>query len=469
MPDKRLLNVTTLREVRGATLSQDCVNCLVQRTNITLSDFEIPDDMTCNNAMLYEFQSFEVSFTDTCLKDMCEPSCEPKTMVVEKKLRERSYDRGKYFHGCYAVGIMALLLNLIVLVNVFLSKAMRREMSMNLIANMASCDILIGIYVILISKNNVFLAAHEQIAQNAKGDIYTRHCIGSTILLTVGEIVSLITALLLTIEKYTCIVYCMKPDIRLRKKHAFAVLLVAWIGSFLFAMSPYFGIFHLKYSPSFMCTMPVTDGKKPTFIIYPLVIISVNYIIMLPMYLHIFLFVRRSSAAMGLHRNAALAKKVSIMVGSNFVFFVVPMVLLVVNVFVVGSHADILLEDSSKDHIVYIWLPIMFLGMNSVLNPFLYAFRRKKFQRELIDRICFGGRLPERLRRAFSALKSSRMSSSVSRIDLYEVEMQSNIQGVVHQRRIGQTNYQIPVLNTERVVLCKVTELSSSKRPELLD
>ncbi|XP_031553041.1 probable glycoprotein hormone G-protein coupled receptor [Actinia tenebrosa] len=470
-PDKRLLNVTTLSEVRGVKWSHDCVNCLLQRTNNTLTG-DIPDDLECNTAMLYEFQGFQVSFTDTCLKKMCEPVCMPKTIAIIKQLKQRSYDRGKYFYGCYAVGSLAFSLNLIVLVNVFLSKAMRREMSMILIANMASCDILISIYVILISKHNVFLATHEQNAQSISqdgqnastiGDVYTRHCQGSTILLTVGEIVSLVTALLLTIEKYTCIVYCMKPDVRLRKKHTFVVLLVTWIGSFLFAISPYFGIFNLKYSASFMCTMPVTDGKNPTFIIYPLVIVAVNYILMLPMYLRIFLYVRRSSAAVGLHRNAALAKQVSIMVGSNFLFFVVPMVLLVVNVFILGSHSDIILDGSSKDHIVYIWLPIMFFGMNSVLNPFLYAFRRKRFQRELIDRICFGGRLPERLRRAFSALKSSRMTSSASRVDLYEVERQT-VQGMENQRRIGRTSSDMPFPNTERVLLCKVTDIPSKRK-----
>jgi hypothetical protein len=324
---------------------------------------------------------------------------------------------------------------------------MRRELSMYLIANMATCDVMIGIYTILISKHNLFLEALQQI-ENSDGRIYVKHCQGSTILLTVGEIVSMTTALLLTIEKYTCIVHCMKPDVRLKKKHALIVLLIAWIASFLFAISPYFGFISLKYSPSFLCTMPINEGKQPTFIIYPLSIMLVNYLLMLPMYLRIFLFVRRSSSAMGLHRNAALAKQVFIMIGSNFFFFAVPMILLVVNVFLFEGHVETVLDRPIQDHIVYVWLPIMFLGINSVLNPFLYAFRRKKFKREFINCACFGGHLSERLRRAFSALKSSRMSSSASKVELYEVG--------TDQRR-PHFNSQIPAVEQKVVVLCNVT------------
>lgn len=239
--------------------------------------------------------------------------------------------------------------------------------------------------------------------------------------------VSVAASLLLTVEKYTFIVYCMNPDVRLKKVHVTVVMVTIWVASLLFSLSPLYKFFQLKYSPSLMCTMPTNhDSANPTFIIYPCAMITLNYLLMIPMYIHIFVVVSHSGADVRIHRNASLAKKVSVMIGTNFVFFAIPMILLVLYVFLYKGHVLASLDRDMSHFIVYEWLPVMLLALNSFINPFLYAFQYRKFQREFHARIqgLFGCRLRKKLSRALTTIASShRMSyaTSSSRMDVNQL------------------------------------------------
>lgn len=360
-------------------------------------------------------------------------------------------------------GGMAICYNLVVLVNIVLSKSLRRDLSMSLISNMAVCDIMIGMYSIIMSKYTIYaMAMTADWSQDTTVDESFPHCTLATFLITTGEMVSVVASLLLTVEKYTCIVYCMNPSVRLRLKHVIIVMTTIWIASLLFSLSPLYEFIELKYSPSLMCTMPSNlDDSKPTFVIYPCALIFYNYLVMIPMYIHIFIVVRRSSTEMSIHRNAALAKKVLIMIGSNFVFFAVPMSLLVVYVVRYKGHAMTLLDRPTEHFIAYEFLPVILLALNSILNPFLYAFRYRKFQKEFKARMhsIYGrSHLRVQVRRALSAIATTNtsLSSPTSKTGGYRFD---NLDNDTHKH---QSTRRLQIANGNSAISLRVVKANNS-------
>jgi len=115
------------------------------------------------------------------------------------------------------------------------------------------------------------------------------------------------------------------------------------------------------------------------------------YLAVVAMYIHIYIFVRRTAQNAGIQRETTLAKRISIIVFSNVLFYAFPNLSVVV-----FSAGDIrLLSDSAVDFVLRRWLPPMCLVTNACLNPFLFAFRNEEFLkclqgivRKVIPRAC---------------------------------------------------------------------------------
>ncbi|XP_031553036.1 uncharacterized protein LOC116290181 isoform X2 [Actinia tenebrosa] len=331
---------------------------------------------------------------------------------------------GKLFYVAYVLGALAIILNFSIIFIYLYSTSMRKINSMLLISNMAFCDVLVGVYAIIIAEMNIFNGLlnrkpEEKLLTTWKID---RLCIVAGVLFTLGQVVAVITALLLTVDKFLSIVYCMDPNRKLSRRLSFLVLILCWVGAFIYALTPLFPTSsNIVYSPTLLCTLPVTEVKDSVISFGLLVAL---YLANIPFYGKIFLFVRRSSVRMGVRRDAVLAKKISLLIFTNMIFFAIPMIIIVVFSYVFKTHYKIEIRDNSAAtwrYVIYYWMPVFCLCINSCLNPFLCAYRQRQFRREVkkCARNCFLNNLCK----AFTTFRSdsSVRTSQPTRVEMYKL------------------------------------------------
>lgn len=416
IPALPLLKLRMLKEIHGVTWSKHCFSCDLIKTNETfLMDDEIGDeeeesgdgstgegdneDIPCHVTMkdLYFYPSevnYGVSavfvkqgFSPQCLCDSSSDCFENDIIIAF--LRQLYYIPRKLFHSQYALGALAIFLNMIVLFVIISSKILRKNISFMLVGSMALSDLLIGVYSVAIAKHNLF-SNSEVVIPHVIMDNDSSTCSFIGMIFTTGQVTAVVNSFLLTLERYLVIVYFQGYHHKFRKRTLLIVLSLVWIGAVIFASLPLLGVKTLKYHKWFQCTMPfhmgkgiretsdVTLGISATFVFL--------YLISLGLYVLIFCYARKSSAQFGIKREARLARKIAMLVSSNFILFTLPTVLLLVYVY---NFSDFLFNMvrsfSSMRSLLTVgsWLPVTCFSLNALVNPFLYPFRHNRFKKEL--------------------------------------------------------------------------------------
>lgn len=149
-------------------------------------------------------------------------------------------------------GILGGILNLVVVFNILLTKSLRQNISMVLVSNLAVGDTLIYVYLAIMAAfivNNRYEDLYHHL-----GSISDIQCprIGSLWVLV--QCATSIASVALTVERYLCIVFSMKPDIRMTPTLAFLALSFNWVvAAFMMSMAHYFNL----YRRNFLC-VPIT-------------------------------------------------------------------------------------------------------------------------------------------------------------------------------------------------------------------
>lgn len=417
IPSQQVLNLPMLKGVYGVTWSQHCFACDLIKTleNETLSiDDEGEgeeensgdgysgesenEDIPCHVKELYFYPSevkYGVSirfvkqgFSPQCF---CNPSSDcVRNEVIVTFLRQLYNIPRTLFLSQYAFGALTIFLNLLVLFVIITSRILRNKTSFILVGSMALSDLLIGVYSVAIAKHNLFSDSDKVIPRDVMEDD-SSICNYIGMVFTTGQVTAVGNSLLLTLERYLVIVYFQRCHHRFKKKTLLVILFLVWMSAVTFASLPLLGLKTLKYHKWFQCTMPFHTGKG--FLETSDVTLSISaifvflYLISLGLYVLIFCYVRKSSVRFGIKREARVARKIAMLVSSNFILFTLPTVLLLVYVY---SFSDFLLSDMVRSFssmrsllIVGSWLPVTCFSLNSLVNPFLYPFRHSRFKREL--------------------------------------------------------------------------------------
>ena len=332
------------------------------------------------------------------------------------------------FYASYTMGTIAILLNLIIFSTILSSRTLRKSTAMLLIANMALCDLLTGIYSVIIGDLNIFhyLSKHRPGEKLLIGGGVL--CRVATAIFTSSQCVAAVTSLLLTVEKYCSIVHCMNPVHRLSKKVAAFLILLFWLLSLGYALAPMFGVVDLFFSATLMCSVPV--GKSTDTFLVNFGILMALYIANVPLYLRIFQFVHRSDAHLGIRRETAILRKIALVVGTNFVLLLTTMILVITLVPVKNIHKFIDLSSNDRDNkllfVFGFWFPSACFGLNACINPLLCAFRQGRFVKQIRRALDF--RLLPHLNVAFFSRRHnggspslSQLSSSSSQVVLYRI------------------------------------------------
>lgn len=190
-------------------------------------------------------------------------------------------------------------------------------------------------------------------------------------------------SLAVTIERYLAVVFCMKLHIRLRVKHAYYCLLFTWLIALSMAGWSVVetNIYSTKGYETYICLsiQSVLEKKSLAYTITSIIISAIGYLPTIPLYIHIFVVVRKSGSQFGIKREAKLARRIFLLVGSNLLFMAVPMCL---------SHVAIATGEmggfSEKSRFIVVTsTKVICMSTNALLNPILYGCRNDNFGKAL--------------------------------------------------------------------------------------
>ena len=352
---------------------------------ITKRDFRFIDEVNYGRSLWFVQRGFSPQCL--CTSEKCN-NAERNPYAIELNFIIR-----KLFYIEYVLGAIAIVLNLIVTLTIILSRPLYKP-SFIMICNVALCDILIGIYSVLTGRFTVyeFIVNHKNYGDM---DVFVNpYCTALGFIFTTAQMVAVPTTLLMTIERFLSIVYCMDPSRRVRKRLTLILIALFWLGGMCYAFLPVFRVGGLRQHGEYTCTLPFVDGEDETHVnkstLVIAILLAVLYLSGSCLYIPIYRYVKRTNVSAGVKRKATLAKNIAIMITTNFVFFLLPLISILIFAYGYKSLVEILqVNTRTLKHLqIYLicisWLPVVLLAVNSCLNPFLCAFRHPKFRSQLM-------------------------------------------------------------------------------------
>ena len=270
----------------------------------------------------------------------------------------------------FMVGSVALIANLVVVV-VMLSSDRRLNVHRFLMCNMAFADFCLGLYIFLL----------VCVSLNTSGDYYNyvrtwqygAGCHIAGFLAVFSTELSVYTLTVITIERFFAIVYAMEVNTRLSLRKAVKVMIAGWVLALLLAIFPLAGV--NSYSSVAICLHFESHTKGGlAYVGIVLVLNFGTFLVIAGLYAKMFQVVVGPGPVDGApqRNDAKVAKRMALLVFTDFVCWTPIALLGLIAAF--GSPL-IGVEDSK-------FLLVFFFPLNSLCNPFLYAFFTKAFKRE---------------------------------------------------------------------------------------
>lgn len=383
LPSRNLLALPSLQIIRGVSWSEACDNCMLVRNNSQrekelIENFKNGEFFDGHKgdcrAIKYTFSDHlkhfaTYGFFSTCFEvnTMC------YSTMVEPAPIHRCWDVDNYVLNLeYIIGPIALVLNLIVVIITLITPKLYKNVAMLLVCNIAFSDLCLALYSILIT-------SIRKIPYVEFYSIMDSVCPCLGFLWTIAQTITVSTLVLLTIERYLAIIFCMAPDVRMRRTVALRCIVVTWLVAIVVATLPAVGIG--VYTGNTYC-IPLNPRKDiPHMYEFSIGASStaiILYLITIPLYIHIYRFVKRSRLT-GVNRETCVARRIAVMVFCNMLFFCLPILiglLWVLFNFTKGMNPII------KEIITGVFPTICFT-VNAMINPLLYAYRNETFMYNL--------------------------------------------------------------------------------------
>ncbi|XP_022809999.1 probable glycoprotein hormone G-protein coupled receptor [Stylophora pistillata] len=382
-PPIHVLKAPKLQRISGATWSNACTNrtLVKNQTHINVTRFQkglydIYPKSFCRGSRyvvesisrLFAKYGFIIIFDEKCFAS--------EVTVIPMHRCWDSANEALYVE--YLLTPLIIILNLTVFFTMATTKTLRKLPCMLLVANLAMSDFFLGVYSLVITSSR-----HALTYQPFVG-VMSSLCPALGFVWVVGQFGVALSSLLLTTERYIAIIFSMRPSISVTTKLCLYCMGTSWTIAVFMASLPFFGVG--TYTTTTFC-LPIQPAKGiPHSFAYSISVVAngfLLYIITIPMYLHIFVHVRKSGNRMGVKRDGKLAKKISILVVSNFIFFLVPVF---IGVLWLMTQTFNNVSLTTREILVGSLTTVCF-SINSFLNPLLYAFRDRRFRVTLKHRL----------------------------------------------------------------------------------
>ena len=415
LPSEQLLQLSNLTTVEGVRLSQyckDCSLCKITSDDVNSSCSRDPElssasDWRWHNEIQYgrALDFIKLGFWPRCLADdVCR--IDQYRLPYFTSLHEVII---KSSLALCATGSVALLVNIAVVVFIVFHKSLRNDLAVRPLLNMAVCDALIALVAALWIRFDIVEMNMKYLRDQLQGN-----CYGSNVFVNKWEKLANIMGPILTcavashvfvsaiamFEKFLKIVFALRPDMRLGRKAVVLSLCFSWSLSAAFAVLPVFGIGGMTYTDWLTTTSLPTDQmtrvqdgryKQPIgFAAGSQIALVIFQLASFLLYVPIFIVAKKSGANVGVKREVAIARKIALLLCTNFIFFTVPVVVGVLRVAVADlNHHEyedwrrFTLAEAQWYGLLFDILPVMCLSINSLLNPFLYSMRHPKVSQQL--------------------------------------------------------------------------------------
>ena len=292
------------------------------------------------------------------------------------------YINQRVISGQLLFGILGCCLNLVVFLNILFSKNLRKNVSLVLISNLALGDTLNCIYAVVIASFTISLPYEDFV------ELSDSTCSKVGFLWVLGQCTTCITSLALTAERYLCIVFSMKPYIRMSPRLASLTIAFNWLfAALMMAVTFFFNM----CARNFVCIPVHYNDKLPNATRFTFFFGTTGitlYLAIIPLYVHIYMVVKRSGQQMGVQRESTLAKRIALLVMSNLLFFVIPVLSMGAGIILI-EYIDKTFNYSTS--VILALIPLYCLSINSCLNPLVHAFRNDMFKTALKRNLALTG------------------------------------------------------------------------------
>ena len=419
IPKAQLLRLSNLTTVEGVRLSQYCQNCsLCKMTSddvnsscrfLSPSNFPWHDEIQYGRALHF----IKLGFMPTCFADRVKCSIDQVFLPFTTSLLDVNI---KSPLAMYATGSVALLVNIAVAVFIVFHKSLRNDLAVRLLLNVAVCDALIALVSILFARFNFNEMFLKHLLDQLQGNDNEYDALGNKMSKLVNIMGPILTCAVAShvfgssiamLDKFFKIVFAMKPDVRLGKKTAVALLVFSWSLSATFAVLPVFGIGGMTYT-DFFSLLP--RDRRIGFAFCSQIALVIFQLASFLLYVPIFIVAKQSGTNVGVKSESVIARKIALLLCTNFIFFTIPVVVGVsrpaihqyveVDVFsVIADWRNRALAEVQWTFFLLEIFPVLCLSINSLVNPFLYALRHPKVKQQLnpllsrcwaATRECFG-------------------------------------------------------------------------------
>ena len=178
-------------------------------------------------------------------------------------------------------------------------------------------------------------------------------------------------------------IHLVNPDRKFKKSHVLSFIAVSWAVAIIVSSLPFLGIG--TYVGNTFC-VPIRPVKDPYYSYELTVLISFvgisMYLITIALYVHMFVFVKKSSQ-LQVNGENAMAKRIALLVFSNMIFYFTPILIGLLWVMTTIARK---MTPTTKE-IITGALPVLLFSFNSLLNSLLYAFKNGAFRRALKGRL----------------------------------------------------------------------------------
>ena len=297
---------------------------------------------------------------------------------LRKIYKDKCWDAIRQVRGIvYAIGLLAITLNLTVIAVILANKILRAKVSFLLVCHLALCDLLMGCFFIMIPTGHAI--NHDPSFRRWRAQV----CPFYRTIFVLSQTMGAATSALVTIERYLAIVHAMQyPSLRVTPVIAAIVLACSWM--FAATMATLVQVIDKTYvRDNAMCILVQSLGrlagtKQKILYTHGLVLALVSlYIVMTGLYIHLYVDVKKTQQNAGVRREGKLAKRIGLIVFSNFIFFVVPNLIIVI--FTTLVPVDLSSNHAIEISMVKVWIPPVCMALNACINPFLFAFRNHMF------------------------------------------------------------------------------------------
>nr|XP_004564759.2 thyrotropin receptor-like [Maylandia zebra] len=269
----------------------------------------------------------------------------------------------------WVVSLFAISANLLVL---FILLTSRQKMSVTrfLIGHLAFADCCMGFYLLVIAFVDFYTRSnyhHYAITwQTGSG------CNIVGILSVFASELSVFTLTLISLQRWNAIFSAIRPDRKMRLRHASVLMLVGWLLCAFLALLPVVGV--SSYQKVSIC-LPIDTGTTAarTYIISVLIVNVTAFMVVCLCYIHIYFMVHNPNHNSSRY-DASMAKRMAVIIFTNFLCLAP---ICFYGLSAAFHHPMITVTDSKV-------LLVLFYPLNSCTNPFFYAILTKAFHRDIL-------------------------------------------------------------------------------------